>query len=91
MLEADPLTIATMAQETTKTVLQAGPPADLPAPVPDFVGQLLEKIQSAAGEGGLGEMISEITPGGGEAAAGGPPAGAGADHAANAASERAAN
>lgn len=70
MIEADPLTMATFATDAAQTIAQAGPPSDLPAPVPDFVGDILETVRTAAGEGGLGERISELTPGGTEAEAG---------------------
>ncbi|UWG46514.1 Uncharacterized protein HSRCO_0212 [Halanaeroarchaeum sp. HSR-CO] len=84
MIEADPLTIATIATDTAQTIAQAGPPSDLPAQVPDFVGDLLDTVRNAAGDGGLGEQISELTPGGDETAAGasnGAGAGAGAQNA----------
>jgi hypothetical protein len=47
---------------------QAGPPGEigpsggLPGPVPDFVGDLLDRI--AGGVNGLGEALPDITPGG---------------------------
>ena len=82
MIEADPLTVVTFANDAAQTVLQVGPPSDLPAQVPDFVGDLLDAIRNSAGEGGLGETISELVPGGSEAAGGaGNGAGAGAENA----------
>lgn len=84
MIEADPLAMATIANNATQTVLQAGPPADLPAQVPDFVSNILETVGGSAGDGGLGETISELTPGGTEAAEGAEEAaGAGAEQAAD--------
>lgn len=44
---------------------EIGPPGGLPDPVPDFVGDLLDRI--AQGVDGLGEAIADITPGGGSA------------------------
>ena len=81
MIEADPITIATLANDAATTIAQAGPPNDLPAQVPDFVGDVLDTVRSAAGESGLGETIRELTPGGSDAAQG---AGAGAGPAENA-------
>lgn len=71
MFEADPLTIAQFATDAARMALQAGPPADLPGAVPDFVGNILGEVRSVAGEGGasIGETISGMTPGG-DAAAG---------------------
>ncbi|MFW5922252.1 MAG: hypothetical protein ACOCRC_02980 [Halodesulfurarchaeum sp.] len=81
MIEADPLTIAQMASDTAQTIMQAGPPSDLPAQVPDFVSSILDTVRSSAGEGGLGEAISGLTPGGSEAADGAETAaGAGAEN-----------
>lgn len=70
MIEADPLTMVTFAHDGAQMVAQAGPPVDMPAQVPDFVSGLLDTIANAAGEGGLGDRISELTPGGGEMADG---------------------
>lgn len=70
MIEADPLTIVTFANDAANMVLQAGPPSDLPAQVPDFVSNILDAIRSSAGEGGLGETISDLIPGGEEVADG---------------------
>jgi len=70
MIDADPITIATIANDAVQTLAQAGPPSDLPAQVPDFVGDILETVRNAAGESGLGETISELTPGGSDAAQG---------------------
>lgn len=67
MIEADPLSIVLIANDATQTLLQAGPPTDLPAQVPDFVSNVLETVRNAAGDGGLGETISGLTPGGTEA------------------------
>lgn len=78
MIEADPLTMATLANDAAQVVLQAGPPSDLPAQVPDFVNQILDTVRTSGGEGGLGEVISDLTPGGSEAAPG-------ADHSGDAA------
>jgi hypothetical protein len=41
---------------------EIGPPGGLPDPVPEFVGDLLDRI--AQGASGLGEALPEITPGG---------------------------
>lgn len=70
MFETDPLTMVTVAQDAANMIAQAGPPSGLPAPVPDFVGDILETVGSSAGDAkdGLGEAISEITPGGSESA-----------------------
>ncbi|APE95401.1 hypothetical protein [Halodesulfurarchaeum formicicum] len=82
MIEADPLTILTVATDAGQTLLQAGPPSDLPAQVPDFVTELLDTVRNSTGEDGLGETISELTPGGSEhAGAAGQGAGAGAENA----------
>ena len=72
MFEADLPTMAQFAHDTARMALQAGPPTDLPAQVPDFVGNILGEIGSSAGEArdGLGEAISGMTPGGKEATAG---------------------
>lgn len=46
-------------------VAQAGPPTDLPAPVPDFVGEILGSVRSFL-DGGiekLGSTVSDLTPG----------------------------
>ena len=89
MFEADPLTIATFANDTAQIVLQAGPPTDLPAQVPDFVSSILETVRGSAGSGGLGETISGMTPGGAEAADGAGKAAEGAEMAAGAGAETA--
>lgn len=70
MFETDPLTMAQFATDTAQIALQAGPPADLPGAVPDFVGNILGEIGSMAGaeSGGLGETISGLTPDGDAAA-----------------------
>ncbi|WP_254272235.1 hypothetical protein [Haloarcula marina] len=72
MFEADPVTMVTLTTDAAQTAMQAGPPADLPAQVPDFVGDILGEVGSRASEAtdGLGETISGLTPGGGEAAEG---------------------
>lgn len=47
-------------------VAQAGPPSDLPGPVPEFVGDVLGAIRSFL-DGSidrLGEAVSGLTPGG---------------------------
>ena len=64
MIEADPLTIAQMATDATEVLLQGGPPTDLPAQVPDFVSEILSQVGASAD--GLGETVSNITPGGSE-------------------------
>lgn len=68
MIEAAPLAIAQFAHDAAGMALQAGPPSDLPAAVPDFVGSILDEVGSSAGEAtdGLGETISGLTPGGSE-------------------------
>jgi hypothetical protein len=83
MIEADPLTMVLFANDAAQTVLQAGPPSDLPAQVPDFVSNILDAVRDSAGGGSLGERISELTPGGSESVAGaegGVAAGAGAEN-----------
>lgn len=70
MIEADPLAIAMMANDAAQTIMQAGPPSDLPAQVPDFVSSILDAVRNSVGEGGLGETISGLTPGGSGAAGG---------------------
>ncbi|AKH97561.1 hypothetical protein [Halanaeroarchaeum sulfurireducens] len=89
MIEADPLTMATIANDATRTVLQAGPPTDLPAQVPDFVSTILETVRNSAGDGGLGETISELTPGGTQAADGAGKGVEGAEQAAGAGADNA--
>jgi hypothetical protein len=71
MFETDPLTMVQFATDTAQMAMQAGPPTDLPAQVPDFVGNILAEVNSMAGgeSGGLGETISGMTPGGSEAGA----------------------
>lgn len=72
MFETAPIAIVQFATDAAGMALQAGPPSDLPAQVPEFVLKILNEIGSAAGgeSGGLGEAISGLTPGGGEAAGG---------------------
>jgi hypothetical protein len=72
MFEADPVTMVQFATDAAQMAMQAGPPSDLPAQVPDFVLNILSEISSSAGgeSGGLGETISGLTPGGSEAADG---------------------
>lgn len=82
MIEADPLTMVTFANDAATLFAQASPPVDLPAQVPDFVGDLLSEIRSSAGMEGLGETISELTPGGEAASQGDGAASAGAENAA---------
>lgn len=79
MIEADLIQMAPLANDTTQVFLQAGPPSDLPAQVPDFVGDILDTIRSATGEGGIGDTISELTPGGNETADGAGSGAAGGD------------
>lgn len=86
MIEADPLTMVLFANDAAQTVLQAGPPSELPAQVPDFVSDILDTVRNAAGEGSLGERISELTPGGNESAAGAENGAAAGDGAENTAS-----
>jgi hypothetical protein len=64
MFETDPVAVVTVAQESARTLAMVGPPGGLPAPVPDFVGNILGEIGSALGMDGLGETISGLTPGG---------------------------
>ncbi len=68
MIEADPLTMVTFANDATNLLVQASPPVDLPAQVPDFVSDLLSEIRSAGSMERLGETLKELTPGGGDAA-----------------------
>lgn len=58
-------TIAQVAIDFTN-VAQAGPPSDLPGPVPDFVGDILGSVRSFIGGSidNLGEAVSDLTPGG---------------------------
>lgn len=66
MFEIDPLATLTFAQEASNVFL-VGPPGGLPAPVPDFVGDILAEIGSIEdAAGGIGETISELTPAGGD-------------------------
>jgi len=92
MFEADPLTTATLATDAARTVLQVGPPADAAAQAPAFVQDILAEVGSSAGDaaGGLGETISEMTPGGSDAAAGASDAAEGASDAATGAGDAAA-
>ncbi|SEH46631.1 hypothetical protein SAMN05192561_102182 [Halopenitus malekzadehii] len=77
MFETDPMLLVTWGTDLADTIALAGPPADLPGAVPDFVGEIHDAIRSfGGGEGGLGETISELTPGG-ESGAGAENAGAG--------------
>lgn len=71
MFEADPLTMVQFANDATQTVMQAGPPTDLPGQVSDFVENILAEVRSMAGgeSSGLGESISGMTPDGSEAGA----------------------
>ncbi|MDT3435746.1 hypothetical protein [Haloarcula sp. 1CSR25-25] len=71
MFEADPLTMVQFANDAAQTVMQAGPPTDLPGQVPDFVGDILAEVSSMAGgeSSVLGESISGMTPDGSEAGA----------------------
>lgn len=58
-------TVTTVSIDTLH-VLAAGPPSDLPGPVPDFVGDILGNVRSFV-EGGLdklGKTVSDLTPGG---------------------------
>ncbi len=43
----------------------AGPPSDLPGPVPEFVGDLLDTIRGSASgaAGGLGDAVSDLAGG----------------------------
>lgn len=70
MFEADPLTMATFAHNAVDVAVHATASSDLPAQVPDFVGHILGEIGSTAhgAMDGLGQTISDMTPGG-EAAA----------------------
>ena len=64
MIELDPLALAQFTADAA-SVLAQGPPADLPEPVPDFVGDVLGAIQSFidGGTDRLGEAVSGLTPG----------------------------
>lgn len=70
MIEIDPIAIAQLANDLGGAVLAGGPPTDLPAPVPEFVGDVLETIRSSLDGGAdrLGEAVSEVTPDGAESA-----------------------
>ena len=76
MFELTP-TVATAVTDTAN-VLLVGPPGGLPAPVPDFVGELLGTIGSFVDGSieNLGEAVQSVTPGG---ESGGPPAGTGSE------------
>lgn len=65
MFEVDPLTMVAFTNDTTQMLALAGPPTDMPAQVPGFVGDILAEIGSSAGDamGGIGETISGLTPG----------------------------
>ncbi|MFW6321478.1 MAG: hypothetical protein ACOC0Z_06460 [Halohasta sp.] len=65
MFDSDPLTMVSLAHDAAQVTMQAGPPADLPGAVPDFVGRILGEISGSVGDasGGLGETISRLTPG----------------------------
>lgn len=80
MFESDPVTMAQFATDAARMAMQAGPPSDLPAQVPDFVGGILAEISSSAGDasGGIGDAISGLTPGGAETADGAGEAASGA-------------
>lgn len=57
--------IATVGIDFTN-VAAAGPPSDLPGPVPDFVGDVLGSVRSFL-DGSiddLGKAVSDLTPGG---------------------------
>ncbi|MFW5965271.1 MAG: hypothetical protein ACOCP3_00800 [Halodesulfurarchaeum sp.] len=71
MIDVDPITTVLIANDAAQTILQAGPPGDLPAEVPEFVSNILDAVSGSAGEGGLGETISNLTPGGSESAGSG--------------------
>ncbi|MFC6614022.1 hypothetical protein ACFQAS_03460 [Halopenitus salinus] len=75
MFETDPTLLVALTNEFAATwtngladaVALAGPPSDLPSAVPDFVGDIHDAIRSfSPGDGGLGETIRDLTPGGGE-------------------------
>lgn len=66
MFETDPTLLVTWSGSLADAIALAGPPSDLPAAVPDFVGDIHEAIRSfSGGDGGLGETIRDLTPGGG--------------------------
>lgn len=70
MFETDPTLLMTWSSSLVDTVALAGPPSDLPAAAPDFVGDIHEAIRSfTGGDGGLGETIRDLTPGGSESGA----------------------
>ncbi|WP_144924195.1 hypothetical protein [Halorubrum salsamenti] len=85
MFEADPVTMATLATDAAQTVLQVGPPADAAGQPPAFVQDILAEVGSSAGDaaGGIGETVSDLTPGGSDVAAGASDASEGAGDAAN--------
>jgi hypothetical protein len=66
MFETAPVTMVSLTTDAAQMFAQAGPPADLPGPVPDFVGDILGTIGAAAGDamGGVGERVSDLTPAG---------------------------
>lgn len=58
--------VATVGINSANTLAQAGPPTDLPAPVPDFVGETVGAVRSFV-DGGvekLGSVVRDVTPGG---------------------------
>jgi hypothetical protein len=57
--------VATVGIDFTN-IAAAGPPADLPGPVPDFVGDVLGTVRSFLDGSidNLGEAVSDLTPGG---------------------------
>lgn len=58
--------VATLGIDVLNAVAQAGPPSDLPAPVPDFVGDVLGRVRSFVDGGidSLGKALRDVTPGG---------------------------
>jgi hypothetical protein len=57
--------VATVGIDFTN-IAAAGPPADLPGLVPDFVGDVLGTVRSFLDGSidNLGEAVSDLTPGG---------------------------
>jgi len=50
-------------QATDEANGSQGPPVDLPDAVPDFVSQIHEAVTDHSGGSGLGDLISDLTPG----------------------------
>ncbi|MFB6218652.1 MAG: hypothetical protein ABEH77_05650 [Halobacteriaceae archaeon] len=67
LLQPAMLEAVAVGADALYAIAAAGPPADLPAPVPDFVGGILDAVRSFldGSVDNLGEAVSGLTPGGG--------------------------